>query len=196
MLTSVIRKTAVLLTLSCSAVAISAQDPGIAVPAKAAPFVEKGKIALALETADLNGDGFADYLLVVETPKADRDEPGDGIRTLLILTAGRNGDLKLAARNDKVVYCRTCGGVFGDPFAGITAKRNSFSVDNYGGSNWRWSDSYKFNYSRIDETWQLVLVAKDSFMATDPEKTAKTKIITPKKFGKINIARFDPDKIR
>lgn len=189
-------KAAILLAMYCGAVAISAQDPGLAVPAKIAPFVEKGKIAIALESADLNGDGSADYLLVVETPKADRDVSGDGIRTLLILTADRNGDLRLAARNDKVVYCRTCGGVFGDPFAGVTAKRNTFSVDNYGGSNWRWSDSYKFNYSRIDKTWQLVLVAKDTFMATDPEKTAKTKIITPKKFGKINIARFDPDKIR
>ncbi|MBK9528624.1 MAG: hypothetical protein IPO41_09965 [Acidobacteria bacterium] len=188
--------TGVLFILCCYSLAISAQDSGITIPTKVAPFIEKGKIALALETADLNGDGFADYLLVVETPKADKDEPGDGIRTLLILTADRNDDLKLAARNDKVVYCRTCGGVFGDPFAGVTARRNSFSVDNYGGSNWRWSDSYKFNYSRIDKTWQLVLVAKDSFMATDPEKTAKTKIITPKKFGKINIARFDPDKIR
>ncbi|MEQ1646379.1 MAG: hypothetical protein ABL959_23200 [Pyrinomonadaceae bacterium] len=188
--------TGVLFILYFCSLTISAQDPGLAVPAKVAPFVEKGKIALALETADLNGDGFADYLLVVETPKAGRDVSGDGIRTLLILTADRNGELKLAARNDKVVYCRTCGGVFGDPFAGVTAKRNTFSVDNYGGSNWRWSDSYKFNYSRIDKTWQLILVSKDSFMSTDPEKTAKTKVITPKKFGKIDIARFDPDKIR
>lgn len=188
--------TGVLFILCCCSLAISAQDSGIAIPTRVVPFIEKGKIALALETADLNGDGFADYLLVVETPKAGRDVSGDGIRTLLILTADRNGELKLAARNDKAVYCRTCGGVFGDPFAGVTAKRNSFSVDNYGGSNWRWSDSYKFNYSRIDKTWQLVLVSKDSFMSTDPEKTGKTKVITPKNFGKIDIARFDPDKIR
>jgi hypothetical protein len=174
--------------------AISAQDSGIEIPAKIAPFVEKGKIVLALETVDLNGDGTADYLFVVENAEAASGDKADDERSLMILTAGRDGTLKLAARNDKVVYCRSCGGVFGDPFSGVTVKRNSFTVDNYGGSNWRWSHSYKFNYSRIDKTWQLVLVVKDSFMSTDPENS-KIQRITPKKFGKINIARFDPDKI-
>ena len=186
-----------LLTLCFSPIVALTQEKGIEIPAKAAPFIEKGKTALALESADLNGDGIADYLLVVESANASSGESGvDDMRSLLILTAGANGDLKLAARNDKVVYCRSCGGVFGDPFAGVTVNRNSFTVDNYGGSNWRWSDSYKFNYSRIDKTWQLVLVTKDSFMATDPEKTSKTRTITPKKFGKIDLARFDPEKIR
>ncbi len=187
----------ILLILSYGALAISAQDAVKDVTAKIAPFVEKGKTVIAFETADLNGDGFADYLIVVERAKADPGEAGDDDkRTLLILTADSKGDLKLAASNDKVVYCRSCGGVFGDPFAGVTVKRNSFTVDNYGGSNWRWSDSYKFDYSRIDKTWQLVLVSKDTFMSTDPEKTSKTTTITPKKFGKINLAQFDPDKIR
>lgn len=185
------------LLFAAFAIAAPAQDAVKDVTAKVAPFVEKGKTVIAFETADLNGDGFADYLIVVERAKADPGKAGDDDkRTLLILTANNNGDLKLAASNDKVVYCRSCGGVFGDPFSGVTVKRNSFTVDNYGGSNWRWSDSYKFDYSRIDKTWQLVLVTKDTFMSTDPEKTSKTKTITPKKFGKINLASFDPDNIR
>lgn len=192
----IMNKTLILLILCLSPIVALTQQTGIEVPVRVAPFVEKGKTALALESADLNGDGFADYLLVVESAAATSGEPGGDTRSLLILTGRRDGELRLAARNDKVVYCRSCGGVFGDPFAGVTASRNSFTVDNYGGSNWRWSDSYKFNYSRIDKTWQLVLVTKDSFMATDPEKTSKTRTITPKKFGKIDLARFDPEKIR
>ncbi len=190
-----INRAAILLILCCGS--LSAQDSGIDIPAKVEPFVDQGKTALALETADLNGDGFADYLLVVESAKAATGPYGDDDkRSLLILTADSSGELKLAARNDKVVYCRSCGGVFGDPFAGVSVKRNSFTVDNYGGSNWRWSDSYQFNYSRIDKTWQLVLVSKGTFMSTDPEKTAKSRTITPKKFGKIDLARFDPDTIK
>ncbi len=173
---------------------VSAQN--IDLPAKVAAFVEKGRAALALESADLNGDGFPDHLLVVEDPDAPADDSGADKRTLLILTADRNGNLKLAARNDKVVYCRSCGGVFGDPFAGVSVRRKSFTVDNYGGSNWRWSDSYKFNYSRIDKAWQLVLVTKETFMATDPEKTSKIRTITPKRFGKVDLVRFDPEKIK
>jgi hypothetical protein len=152
-------------------------------------------VAIASEPADLNGDGTIDHILVLERTDAAAGEGSDDKRSLIVLTRDKNGVLKRAASNDKVVYCRSCGGVFGDPFAGIRVKRNSFTVDNYGGSNWRWSDSYKFNYSRRDRTWQLVLITKDSFQATDPDKS-KTKVITPKSFGKINLADFDPDKMR
>lgn len=158
-------------------------------------FVAKGKTAIALESADLNGDGTKDYILVVEnTNPSSPDEPDD-YRSLLILTRGAGGKLMQAKSNDKVVYCQMCGGVFGDPFAGIDTGTNSFTVNNCGGSNWRWSDSYKFNYSRRDRTWQLVEVVKESFNALDPKKT-KTKIFTPKKFSKIDIAGLDPDKIK
>lgn len=184
----------VLLFLVIAVSAIAGQDDGVKIPDAVKPFVEKGKTALALETADLNGDGFADFVLVVENTGAANREGSDDIRSLLILIADRTGKLKLAKRNDKVVYCRSCGGVFGDPFAGLTVKRNSFTVDNYGGSNWRWSDSYTFNYSRIDQTWQLVKVTKETFNATNP-KEFKTKVRTPKNFGKVDIADADPDKV-
>lgn len=182
------------IVLVSSVQAVFAQDSGIEVPDTVKPFVGPGKTAIGLESADLNGDGFKDYVLVVEKTNAVNDG-NDDKRSLLVLTADSGGQLKVAKQNDKVVYCRSCGGVFGDPFAGLRVSKNSFTVDNYGGSNWRWGDSYKFNYSRIDKTWQLVLVEKDSFMATDPDRH-KTRTFTPKKFGKVDIVDFDPDKIK
>jgi len=174
---------------------IVAQETDLKVPAEVIPFVESGTKAIALEKSDLNGDGRDDFILVLEKekPAKDADDFPVGQRPLLILLRGADGKLTLAKRNDRVVMCSQCGGVFGDPFEGVIAGKNTFSVEHYGGSSWRWKYSYKFNYSRIDKTWQLVRVEDISYHTSDPEK-AKTKIYTrPKYFGKIDIARFDPD---
>lgn len=173
---------------------IAAQESELKIPVEVAPFVESGTKAIALEPADLNGDGRGDFILVLEkesTAKDQYDHPVDQ-RPLLILLRGVDGKLTLAKRNDQIIMCSKCGGAFGDPFAGVFAKRNSFSVEHYGGSAWRWQYSYKFNYSRIDKTWQLVRVQEVSFHTFEPNK-GKTRIYTPPRhFGKIDIADFDP----
>jgi len=53
---------------------------------------------------------------------------------------------------------------------------------------------YKFNYSRINKTWQLVEVKNESYSNADVDKV-KTKVLTPKNFGKIDVAGFDPEKL-
>ena len=176
---------------------ILAQDSALKIPSEVNVFVGKEMTAIALESADLNGDGTMDFILVTEKTKAESDESADAedVRSLLILTRGRAGKLTLAKRNDKAVYCKTCGGVMGDPFASVDVTRNSFTVNNYGGSSWRWSESYQFNYSGLDDTWQLVRVSSETFNSLIPKKV-KTKIRTPKNFGKIDINDFDPAVIR
>ena len=155
-------------------------------------FVEKDRTAIALESADLNGDGTKDYILVTEKTKPQpTDDDNDDSRSLLILIRDRAGKLTLAARNEKIVYCRSCGGAYGDPFDGVEANRKSFTVYNYGGSWQRWGDYYQFNYSRRDRTWQLVFVQKINYDSHYADKV-KTKKFTPKKFGKIDIANFNP----
>lgn len=113
----------------------------------------------------------------------------------MILTRDVAGKLKLAKSNRQVVYCKSCGGAFGDPFAGVEVERNSCTVNNYGGRAWRWSESYRFNYSRIDKTWQLVRAESASFNSLDPNKV-KIKIRTTKNFGKVDIADFTVELIR
>jgi hypothetical protein len=163
-------------------------------PAKVRPFVEKGAHPLFIGSADLNGDGRADFLLVLEKDKAPSgDETLQGQRPLLILTRQPDGALKLARRNDRVVYCSTCGGAMGDPFQPPSVGTKTFSVSAYGGSAWRWSVDYRFNYSRRDDAWQLVRVEESNFHASEPD-SAKSKVYTPPKdFGKIDIGDFDPE---
>lgn len=134
-------------------------------------------------------------MLVLERQKAKASDPDieEGQRPLLILVRGAEGTLKEARRNSKVVYCSSCGGVMGDPFQGVEVGPKTFTVSHYGGSAWRWSVDYKFNYSRRDDTWQLVKVEETNFHAMSPEKEEIKVSTPPKDFGKIDIADFDPD---
>jgi len=181
--------------LCISAVMTVAQENELKIPADVMPFVEAGTKAIAMEKADLNGDGREDFILVLEKeqPAKGADDFPIGQRPLLILLRGADGKLTVAKRNNRIVMCSQCGGVFGDPFEGVIAGRNTFSVEHYGGSSWRWKYSYKFNYSRIDKTWQLIRVEDISYHTSNPNK-ATTKIYTPPKhFGKIDVANFDPE---
>ena len=191
------RAVALCLAVLCAAPAAPAarQDDGPQVPAEVRPFVEAGAKAIAVEAADLNGDGRGDYVLVFErgNPAKDADDFPVNQRPLLILVRGEDGRLSEAKRNERVVMCSRCGGVFGDPFEGVVAERNTFTVMFYGGSNWRWAYSYRFNYSRADRTWQLVRAEETEYHTSDPEKMKTKVFIPPRDYGKIDLAAFDPE---
>ena len=186
------------LLLLCAAPAAAARQGELQIPAEVLPFVEKGTKAIALEASDLNGDGRGDFVLVLERENPAKDENDFPVnqRPLLILVRGEDGRLAEAKRNERVVMCSQCGGVFGDPFEGVTAARNTFTVMFYGGSNWRWAYSYKFNYSLVNKTWQLVRAEETEYHTSDPDKM-KTRVFTPPRdYGKIDIANFDPEKYK
>jgi len=168
------------------------------IPDELKVFIETGTKVLDYKTADLNGDGKQDYLLILEKQglNSDSTEIETGQRPLIIIIRKNDNSLYTVKRNEKIVYCSTCGGVWGDPFESISAGVKTFTVNHFGGSNWRWTNSFKFNYSRIDNTWQLVKVEESSFHTSNPDKM-KTKIYKPPKdFGKIDISDFDPDNFK
>jgi hypothetical protein len=184
------------LALLCAAPLVAAaQGEELRVPAEVLPFVEAGTKAIAVEAADLNGDGRGDFVLVLEreNPAKDKDDFPVNQRPLLVLVRGVDGKLNASKRNERVVMCSQCGGVFGDPFESVEVGRNTFTVHHYGGSNWRWKNSYKFNYSRIDRTWQLVRTEEISYHTSDPDKMETHVFTPPKDYGKIDLADFDPE---
>jgi hypothetical protein len=83
--------------------------------------------------------------------------------------------------------------MMGDPFQGVEVGPKTFTVSHYGGRAWGWSVDYTFNYSRRDNTWQLVRVEESSFHAFEPDKIKRAVYVPPKHYGKIDIADFDPD---
>jgi hypothetical protein len=160
-------------------------------PAELKRLVPNGSKLLDWQIADLNIDGRPDVLAVNESNAGQSDD--DGPRTLLIAIRQADGALKVVKRNDKVVYCRQCGGIFGDPFESLSAAPGKLSVHHYGGSNWRWSNTFSFAYSRRDETWQLVRVEESSFHTSAPDKIKTRTYKPPRDFGKIDLADFDPE---
>lgn len=171
--------------------------PGLALssgqktPADIIPFIRGTESLLYFATADLNGDGLQDYLLILEKPGSEED---GNLRELVILTKQKDRSLQLAKRNGKIVYCSKCGGGWGDPFNSdnVIADTKTFSVDNYGGGGFRWSEGFKFNYSRRDRTWQLVEATVSTFNINDVDNEKTKTYRPPKDFGKIDIADFDP----
>jgi hypothetical protein len=161
-------------------------------PAAVRPFVERGTCAIALERGDLDRDGRLDYVLVLERTSGPVDPDTDGRRrSLLALTAGANGTLTRAARNDTVVLCSKCGGVFGDPFEGVEVRPGAFTVNHYGGSSWRWRVDFTFGWSRIDRTWQLVRIEEVGYHTSNPDSVKSTTSRPPRDFGKIDLRTFD-----
>jgi hypothetical protein len=97
---------------------------------------------------DLNKDGYEDIAVVIEQ--------GNGVYTGtrgIYIFLNNNGTYKLTYENRSLVLGRSEGGVFGDPYNGISILNGEFHVYDYGGSSDRWSHNYTFRY--MDK--QLVL---------------------------------------
>lgn len=172
--------------------ALGAED--VTPPPGLAPHILPGTRLLAFAEADLDGDGLQDVVFILEKQKTKPEDEAIevGERPLFIALRQPDGSLRIVKRNDNLVLCSQCGGVFGDPFAELEASSKRFSVSHYGGSAWRWSNSYHFAYSRIDRTWQLVRVEESSYHTANPDAAKVQVFKPPRHFGKIDVAAFDP----
>lgn len=154
--------------------------------------LSKGYKVLDFKIGDINNDRTSDLILIIKwedekktSDVAEYSEP----RPLLLLTNNGSG-LALAAHNKKVVYCINCGGIWGDPYAGIAHKGNYFSIEHYGGSNWRWTKIITFKYDPEEKKWFLHKVGGVSFHTSDPDNVKK-EIKTTSDFGKIEFSQFN-----
>lgn len=165
------------------------------IPDELAAFVLPDTRALCAAGADLNGDGLGDYVLVLEKVSERTYGPGKegSERPLLVVVREPGGALRVAARNDRLVYCAACGGVFGDPFEGVETRAQTFTVYHYGGSGWRWRADYTFRYVPAAGTWRLAKVIELSYHAAEPDKMQRTLFIAPDHIGEIDLADFDPE---
>ena len=101
-------------------------------PGELSKHIPKGFATRDTLSGEVNGDHYRDFLIVLKEIGEDTIVGRVPVRPLLIFTGQRDGSLKLAARNDKVVYCIECGGVMGDPYEGMTTIEAAFSVHMFG----------------------------------------------------------------
>ena len=141
-------------------------------------FIPAGYSILDSASGDMNNDKIKDLILILKNNNESIENNYDElIRPLLILHGTKNNKYTLFAKNDSVVLCSRCGGAFGDPYEGMTIKNNYFSIEHYGGSNWRWTKIITFKYNEKLKKYILYKDAGASFhtSAPDVQKETKTK---------------------
>ena len=138
-------------------------------------FIEPGSELLDFELGDLNLDGKEDLLLAVKINNEDSISNAlDSIpaRQLFIFIQQNDGTYKQRGFNDKLILCLDCGGLFGDPFAGLQIlDGDKFTVFHYGGSNWRWTHDYHFKFEQQNDDWFLEFETETSFNTLKPDST-------------------------
>ena len=179
-------------TTAATTVATPAAAPidSTQLPVAAKSFILPDHEVLKFQKGDLNKDNIEDIVVVLENKKGD----DMAARPLLLLTQDAKGVYSLAARNDKVVACKGCGGVMGDPLAGITIKNGFFTIEEEGGSRERWTRYITFQFDTTQKTWILHRI-DESMTDTQDAKNDKKTVKTAKNFGKVLFAKYDSEKM-
>ncbi len=118
-------------------------------------FITTGYTVADTAMADFNNDGLTDVVIV-----ADNKNDPDQNRSLVILAKTVSGFV-IAAKSNAAVLCSMCGGVFGDPYAGISFNKNVITIYHYGGSAWRWTSNFTFRFQ--NNQWELIGISQDSY---------------------------------
>jgi hypothetical protein len=148
----------------------------------------EGWVVLDTMTGDLNRDAYTDLLLILRSTAEDTgyyEHP----RPLLILTGNAAGELTLAERSEHAVLCKQCGGAWGDPYDGLAIKNGYFSVEHYGGSNWRWTRIITFRYNEKEKTWLLHRDAGVSFTVFEDGEEEEV-VHNAENFGKVKFSQY------
>lgn len=175
---------------ACLAAECTAQEKIL--PAELHPFVLPGYDLLDFKEGDLNGDKKNDALLILKQKGEDTID-SEPARPMLLLIRKPAGKLSLQKRNDSLVMCYRCGGVFGDPYEEINITNTGFKISFYGGSNWRWAYNFSFSYFSKKDDWILVKESNLYYNSAYPEKTTKDYTIGTDELGEI---RFEACKSR
>jgi hypothetical protein len=158
---------------------------------KIKPFIPVEYELLDSASGDLNGDGYWDFAMILRSKSADMI--GSDLRPLLMLMGNASGNFELVGRNDSVVLCVRCGGIFGDPFQTVVIKDGCLSVKHLVGSNWRWTRIISFKFDPEIKDFVLYKDAGISFHISTPNK--QSDIITNKDdFGKVLFSQYSYNK--
>lgn len=143
--------------------------------------------------SDLNQDGLEDIILVLSRKDENAEGSGEeeGTRRRLIILMNKGDGYEKLVDSERIVYCKVCGGMMGDPYLGIKIKAPFFTVEHYGGGTERWQLYITFKYDRQRRNFFLHKLGMESFSAVDPGGTGKSVVETPKNFGLISIQNFD-----
>ena len=153
-------------------------------------FAVGGKKILDAQIGDLIGNGQPGALVVLETPTTSRVLGEGQPRTVLLVLRDRDGKLRAVAQNDKIVPCKNCGGLLGDPYGYSKIKLGQFTIITEGGSRVRWGNEYTFKYDPLRKDWLVIKVDRTAYDSATED--LRQLMLTPKNFGVVSFQDFDP----
>ena len=113
--------------------------------------------------SDFNKDGWVDLALLVALERIESSEEywkTDCQRGVVILERTLKGYV-VRGFSAEAVLCSGCGGVFGDPYAGMEFNKDVLKIKHFGGSNWKWTQDYTFRFQ--NNGWELIGLTHDNF---------------------------------
>jgi hypothetical protein len=159
-------------------------------PQEAKSFLPDGYEVLDYIAGDVNNDKKPDAILLLK--QNGEDTTYDELkRPFIILVRQPDGKLQQIKRNDDVIMCRQCGGVFGDPYESVDIIKGGFAIHFYGGSSWRWGFEYSFRYDSLNTNWYLVKEKQVNYHNINIDNTWKEITIPAAELGKISIDSFN-----
>lgn len=93
---------------------------------------------------DYNGDKLPDVVGILDHIEEESDVQYPRILFAIQKTAA--GGYSLDFQNENLIYNANEGGPFGDPYESLTAKDNTFTIQEFGGSSSRWGEAKTFAY--------------------------------------------------
>ena len=117
-------------------------------------FIPKGYSIMDSVIGNLNLDSYPDAILVLHP--SDEEWMDQRARPVLILLGDSAGYFKLSLRNDNLTPPKVGGQMFGEPYNGTEIDSGTFKIKHYGGSRFRWTCDYVFEYDPARKTWFYV----------------------------------------
>lgn len=111
-------------------------------------------------------------------------------RPLLLYKVTADGKRSLLVRNDDLVMCKDCGGIYGDPYAGISFAQDTLKLEHYGGSNWRWAVTHAF-VAGVDDAWPLAYKHTVSYWVFEPDSTLEETHVLPTAQDRLSTCSSD-----
>ena len=152
-------------------------------------YILKDFMILDSLSGDINKDKIKDLVLILKHNQEDNNY--DTVRPLLLLEGNNQGLYRLMAKNDNVVLCEICGGVFGDPYDGISINNGTFSIEHYGGSRFRWTRTITFKFDKSSNQFFLKRDAGIDYDNTNPDKKPEKRSYNKKDFGQLVFTKYN-----
>lgn len=155
-------------------------------------YILKDFIILDSLSGDLNKDKVKDLVLILKHNQEDNNY--DTVRPLLLLEGNNQGLYRLMAKNDNVVLCKICGGVFGNPYKRIVINNGTFSIEHYGGSRFRWTRIITFKFDKTSNQFILKSDAGIVYDNGNPDKKPEKRRYNKKDFGRLAFTKYNYEK--